>query len=113
MSPATERPTVSFELFPPRDVDAAPRLWDTIRHLEAARPYFVSVTYGASGSTRETTRALVTRILQETSLNPIAHLTCVATSRKEIACVVEEFLDAGVRSFLALRGDPPTAGAGW
>ena len=113
MSPATERPTVSFELFPPRDVDSAPRLWETIRHLEAARPDFVSVTYGASGATRETTRALVTRILRETSLDPIAHLTCVATSRAEIACVVEEFLDAGVRSFLALRGDPPTPGAGW
>ncbi len=113
MSPATERPTVSFELFPPRDVGAAPRLWDTVRHLEAARPDFVSVTYGASGSTRETTRALVSRILAETSLNPIAHLTCVATSRAEIAAVVEEFLDAGVRSFLALRGDPPSPGAGW
>src|SRR5690554_2471966 len=113
MSPATDRPTVSFELFPPRDVTAAPRLWDTIRHLEAARPDFVSVTYGASGSTRQTTRALVSRILAETSLNPIAHLTCVATSRAEITQVVGEFLDAGVRSFLALRGDPPSPDASW
>lgn len=113
MSPATERPTVSFELFPPRNPAAAPRLWQTIRHLESAQPDFVSVTYGASGSTRETTRGLVTRILRETSLTPIAHLTCVAASRAEIRQVVEEFLDAGVRSFLALRGDPPAPGASW
>ena len=113
MSPATDRPTVSFELFPPRDPDAAPRLWDTIRHLEAAQPDFVSVTYGASGSTRRTTRALVARMLHETSLTPIAHLTCVATSREEITRVVGEFLDSGIRSFLALRGDPPAPGSGW
>lgn len=113
MSPATERPTVSFELFPPRSPAAAPRLWETVRALEAARPDFVSVTYGASGSTRETTRALVTRLLRETSLTPIAHLTCVAASREEIRQVVGEFLDAGIRSFLALRGDPPAPGAGW
>ena len=113
MSPATERPTVSFELFPPRQPATAPRLWETIRRLESAEPDFVSVTYGASGSTRETTRALVSRILRETSLTPIAHLTCVAASREEIKHVVGEFLDAGIRSFLALRGDPPAPGAGW
>ena len=110
---AVDRPTVSFELFPPRDPDSAPRLWETVRRLEAAEPDFVSVTYGASGSTRRTTRALVARMLRETSLTPIAHLTCVATSREEIRVVVGEFLDAGVRSFLALRGDPPAPGAGW
>lgn len=110
---AVDRPTVSFELFPPRDPDSAPRLWETVRRLEAAEPDFVSVTYGASGSTRRTTRAFVARMLRETSLTPIAHLTCVATSREEIRVVVGEFLDAGVRSFLALRGDPPAAGAGW
>src|SRR5690554_6011436 len=113
MSPASERPTVSFELFPPRDAKVAPRVWETIRALEAAQPDFVSVTYGASGSTRENTRALVSRILHETSLTPIAHLTCVAASREEIRQVVGDFLDAGVRSFLALRGDPPAPGAGW
>ena len=76
-------------------------------------PDFVSVTYGASGKTRVTTRALVRRLLRETTLNPIAHLTCVGTSREEITTIVEEFLDEGVRSFLALRGDPPADQSDW
>ncbi|HEY0215838.1 MAG TPA: methylenetetrahydrofolate reductase [Cellulomonas sp.] len=104
---AVDRPTVSFELYPPRNPDAAPRLWATVRALADVRPDFVSVTYGASGSTRRTTRGLVRRLLRETSLTPIAHLTCVGTSREELTAVVEEFLDEGVRAFLALRGDPP------
>lgn len=108
---AVDRPTVSFELFPPRNPDAAPRLWATVQELAAARPDFVSVTYGASGSTRRTTRALVRRLLRETSLTPIAHLTCVGTSAEDLAATVEEFLDEGVRSFLALRGDPPADGS--
>ncbi len=108
-----DRPTVSFELYPPRNPDAAPKLWATIQALGEARPDFVSVTYGASGKTRDTTRGLVRRLLRETSLNPIAHLTCVGASRAEITAVVEEFLDVGVRSFLALRGDPPVHEAGW
>ncbi len=110
---AVDRPTISFELFPPRNPDAAPRLWESVRRLEDAHPDFVSVTYGASGRTRETSRALVRRLLRETSLDPIAHLTCVASSREEIATIVGEFLDEGVRSFLALRGDPPAESAGW
>lgn len=110
---AVDRPTVSFELFPPRNPDAAPKLWATIEALSAARPDFVSVTYGASGKTRDTTRGLVRRLLRETSLNPIAHLTCVGTSREEVTAVVEEFLDEGVRSFLALRGDPPVDEPDW
>lgn len=110
---AIDRPTVSFELFPPRNPDAAPRLWDTIQRLGEAHPDFVSVTYGASGRTRVTTRALVSRLLRETSLNPIAHLTCVGTSRDEITAIVEEFLDEGARSFLALRGDPPAGQDDW
>lgn len=108
-----DRPTVSFELYPPRNPDAAPKLWATIQQLESARPDFVSVTYGASGKTRQTTRALVRRLLRETSLNPIAHLTCVGTSKAETTTIVEEFLDEGVRSFLALRGDPPADAADW
>lgn len=108
---AVDRPTVSFELFPPRNPDAAPRLWATVQELAAARPDFVSVTYGASGSTRRTTRALVRRLLRETSLTPIAHLTCVGASADDVAATVEEFLDEGVRSFLALRGDPPADGS--
>jgi len=110
---SVDRPTISFELFPPRNPQAAPRLWETVRALESVHPDFVSVTYGASGRTRETSRALVSRLLQETSLSPIAHLTCVGTSRAEITTIVEEFLDEGVRSFLALRGDPPAGDAGW
>ena len=110
---AIDRPTVSFELFPPRNIEAAPRTWETIRALEAAQPDFVSITYGAAGRTRTTSRALVSRLLRETSLNPIAHLTCVGTSRDEITTIVEEFLDEGVRSFLALRGDPPAGEPGW
>ncbi len=110
---ALDRPTVSFELFPPRNPDAAPRLWSTVRELETVEPDFVSVTYGASGRTRETTRALVRRLLRETSLTPIAHLTCVGTSRAEVSTIVEEFLDEGLRSFLALRGDPPADQPDW
>lgn len=110
---ALDRPTVSFELFPPRNPDAAPRLWRTVRELETVEPDFVSVTYGASGRTRETTRVLVRRLLRETSLTPIAHLTCVGTSRDEVTTIVEEFLDEGVRSFLALRGDPPAGEPDW
>ncbi len=110
---ATDRPTVSFEFFPPRTPDAEPRLWATIQQLAAARPDFVSVTYGASGSTRETSRALVSRILRETSLTPIAHLTCVGASRAELIRTIEEFLDEGARSFLALRGDPPAGVPDW
>jgi methylenetetrahydrofolate reductase (NADPH) len=108
-----DRPTVSFELFPPRNPDAAPKLWATIQALASAHPDFVSVTYGASGATRYTTRALVRRLLRETSLNPIAHLTCVGVSRTEVETVIEEFLDEGVRSFLAIRGDPPHGIADW
>jgi methylenetetrahydrofolate reductase (NADPH) len=108
-----DRPTLSFELFPPRDVDNAPRTWETVHALEAVHPDFVSVTYGASGRTRTTSRALVSRIIRETTLTPIAHLTCVATSRDEVATIVGEFLDEGVRSFLALRGDPPSGADSW
>lgn len=108
---AVERPTVSFELYPPRNPNAAPKLWATVQALAEVRPDFVSVTYGASGSTRTTTRTLVRRLLRETSLTPIAHLTCVGTSRQELADTVEEFLDEGVRAFLALRGDPPADGS--
>ncbi len=112
-SAANNRPTISFELFPPRNPDAAPRLWATVQALESVHPDFVSVTYGASGKTRVTTRQMVSRLLRETTLNPIAHLTCVGTSREDITAIVEEFLDEGVRSFLALRGDPPVDQDGW
>ena len=112
LAPA-DRPTVSFELFPPSTPDGERRLVGTLHALEQARPDFVSVTYGASGRTRQTTRRLVSQVLHTTSLTPIAHLTCVATSRAETVAIIEEFLDAGVRSFLALRGDPPAGQADW
>lgn len=107
------RPTVSFELMPPRHPDAAPRFWTTVRHLVAARPDFVSVTYGAAGTDRATTRAVVTTLAARTPVLPIAHLTCVGATRAEITEVITEMLDAGVRSFLALRGDPPQDQPDW
>lgn len=110
---AADRPTVSFELFPPRTPAARESLWTTVEALAAVRPDFMSVTYGASGSTRATTRDLVRRLLAETAVLPIAHLTCVGTSRAEVETVIGEFLDEGVRSFLALRGDPPAGQADW
>jgi len=110
---AIDRPTVSFELFPPRTLKASEALWTTIEALAAVRPDFISVTYGASGSTRETTRELVRRLLASTSVLPIAHLTCVGASRADVVTVIEEFLDEGVRSFLALRGDPPHDQPNW
>jgi methylenetetrahydrofolate reductase (NADPH) len=110
---AYDRPTVSFELFPPRTPEATTQLWATVQALAAARPDFISVTYGASGSTRATTRGLVRRLLAETSVLPIAHLTCVGATRGELVALIEEFLDEGVRTFLALRGDPPAGAPGW
>ena len=110
---AIDRPTVSFELFPPRTPQGTSDLWHTVETLAAARPDFISVTYGASGSTRATTRDLVRRLLAETSVLPIAHLTCVGASRADLVTVIEEFLDEGVRTFLALRGDPPVGSSGW
>lgn len=110
---ASVRPTVSFELMPPRNPDAAPKFWTTVRHLLAARPDFMSVTYGAAGTDRATTRSVVTTLATQTSVLPIAHLTCVGATRPHVAEVVDEFLDAGVRSFLALRGDPPRDQPDW
>jgi methylenetetrahydrofolate reductase (NADPH) len=110
---ALDRPTVSFELFPPRTPQATADLWRTVEALAAVRPDFISVTYGASGSTRATTRDLVRRLLAETSVLPIAHLTCVGATLSDLVRVIEEFLDEGVRTFLALRGDPPAGSPGW
>ena len=103
--------TVSFEFFPPKTAAMEASLWDAIRKLEPLCPEFVSVTYGAGGSTRERTHATVARILQETSLKPAAHLTCVAATKEEVDSVVRAYWDAGVRHIVALRGDPP-AGPG-
>jgi methylenetetrahydrofolate reductase (NADPH) len=102
---------VSFEFFPPKTAAMEASLWDAIRKLEPLCPEFVSVTYGAGGSTRERTHATVARILKETSLKPAAHLTCVAATKEEVDSVVRAYWDAGVRHIVALRGDPPS-GAG-
>ena len=101
------RPDVSFEFFPPRSAPAASQLWATITALEPLEPHFVSVTYGAGGTTREQTVATVLRIHTTTRLNAAAHLTCVAASRDEIDAVAAEYWAAGIRHIVALRGDPP------
>ncbi|MFZ1108121.1 MAG: methylenetetrahydrofolate reductase [NAD(P)H] [Rhodomicrobium sp.] len=102
---------VSFEFFPPKSAAMEATLWSAIRKLEPLAPDFVSVTYGAGGSTRERTHATVSRILTETSLKPAAHLTCVAATREEVDSVIRDYWDIGVRHIVALRGDPPE-GAG-
>jgi len=102
---------VSFEFFPPKSEAMEAQLWDAVRTLEPLGPRFVSVTYGAGGSTRERTHATVARVQRETSLAAAAHLTCVEATRDEIDQVAEEYWAAGVRHIVALRGDPPTKGA--
>ncbi len=97
---------VSFEFFPPKSEEMEQTLWDSITRLAPLRPNFVSVTYGAGGSTRERTHATVRRILDETALVPAAHLTCVAATRAQIDAVIRDYYAAGVRHIVALRGDP-------
>src|SRR6201989_3078622 len=101
-------PAISFEFFPPKTAEMARSLWDTINRLAPLQPNFVSVTYGAGGSTRERTHSTISRILKETALLPAAHLTCVGASRGEIDDIVDRYHDAGVRHIVALRGDPAT-----
>lgn len=98
---------ISFEFFPPKTPKMEETLWASIKKLEGLNPSFVSVTYGAGGSTRERTHNTVKRILDETSLKPAAHLTCVGASREEVDAVISDYKAAGVRSIVALRGDPP------
>jgi len=100
-------PTFSFEFFPPRDVDMERQLWQAIRELESLRPSFVSVTYGAGGSTRDNTVAVTERVATETTLLPMAHLTAVNHSVAELRHVVGRFAAAGISNILAIRGDPP------
>ena len=104
---------VSFEFFPPKTEKMADTLWDSILALEPLAPRFVSVTYGAGGSTRERTHQTVERILQETRLTPAAHLTCVGASRAEVDAIARDYWQLGVRNIVALRGDPPEAGQGF
>ena len=103
---------VSFEFFPPKTEKMEEQLWSAITELAPLAPSFVSVTYGAGGSTRERTHATVARLIRETDLVPAAHLTCVGASKDEIAEVVDQYWDAGVRHIVALRGDPPPEAGG-
>lgn len=102
---------VSFEFFPPKTEKMEETLWSSISRLAPLRPEFVSVTYGAGGSTRERTHATVTRIIRETDLKPAAHLTCVDATKEEVDAVARAYWDEGVRHIVALRGDP-AQGAG-
>jgi methylenetetrahydrofolate reductase (NADPH) len=98
---------VSFEFFPPKTEAMEQSLWESIKTLEPLQPRFVSVTYGAGGSTRDRTHNTVSRLVRETSLTPAAHLTCVNASREAIDAVARDYWAAGVRHIVALRGDPP------
>ncbi|MBC2778778.1 methylenetetrahydrofolate reductase [Parasphingopyxis marina] len=101
---------VSFEFFPPKTDRMGETLWSSIRTLEPLSPRFVSVTYGAGGTTRERTHATVRRIVEETGLDAAAHLTCVGASRAELETILRDYWDAGVRHIVALRGDPQGQG---
>lgn len=100
-------PNVTFEFFPPSTEAMEQTLWDSVKRLAPLQPSFVSVTYGADGSTRERTHAAVARIIAETALTPAPHLTCVGASRGEIDDIAREYWDMGVRHLVALRGDAP------
>jgi methylenetetrahydrofolate reductase (NADPH) len=102
---------VSFEFFPPKTAEMEKNLWEAIGRLTPLSPNFVSVTYGAGGSTRERTHATVRRIINDTALTPAAHLTCVAATKPEVDAVIQAYRDAGVHHIVALRGDP-TGGIG-
>lgn len=106
-APLPQDVQVSFEFFPPKSAEMEAKLWACVERLATLRPRYVSVTYGAGGSTRERTHATVVRIRAETTLEPAAHLTCVGASRAEIDAVAERYWQAGIRHIVALRGDAP------
>lgn len=109
-APAASVP-VSFEVYPPRRAEGMPALHETIRRLAAVRPQFISVTFGAGGSTGGPSLEVLTHILRETAVPPLAHLTCVGSTYADATALIREFLDAGITRFLALRGDPPAGAA--
>ena len=110
---SARRIEASFEFFPPRNEAMETQLWSAIDRLSPLAPRFVSVTYGAGGSTRERTHITVERIRRETDLEPAAHLTCVGASREEVDEVARRYWEAGVRHIVALRGDPPDEAGGY
>ncbi len=99
--------SVSFEFSPPKTPESEVKLWEAIKRLEPLAPEFMSVTYGAGGSTRDRTHATVKRIHDETNIKPAAHLTCVGATKEEVDEVIRSYWDAGIRDIVALRGDPP------
>jgi len=105
--------TTSFEFFPPKSEEAASRLFNAVRELEALKPSFVDITYGAGGSTREMTHDLVVRIKQETSITTVPHLTCVCHTEQEIREILERYAEAGISNILALGGDLPRDKPDW
>ncbi len=107
----SEAPNVSFEFFPPKTDKMEAKLWESVARLSPMAPKFVSVTYGAGGSTRDRTQRTVAKIAQDTPLDPAAHLTCVSATKTEVLGVAEDFWAAGVRHLVVLRGDP-TEGMG-
>lgn len=112
-TPIRERLSVSFEFFPPGTEEMQQKLWSAVERLAPLKPAFMSVTYGAGGSTRERTHATVKRMLAETDVPPAAHLTCVDASRGEVDDVVRSYKDAGIKKIVALRGDPSDPEAGF
>src|ERR1700679_1613975 len=104
---ASDQTTVSFEFFPPKTAPDAEALYENISHLENLQPSFVSITYGAGGSTRELTHDLVVRLKQTTTLDPIPHLTCIRHDEAEIDEILAKYAAAGISNVLALGGDPP------
>ena len=113
MSTATKEVQVSFEFYPPNSEKMNQILWESIERLAVLEPRFVSVTYGADGSTRERTHAAVERIAEQTSLTAAPHLTCIGADRGEIDDIAREYWDMGIRHLVALRGDPPPGAAGY
>jgi methylenetetrahydrofolate reductase (NADPH) len=111
--PGAQPVTVSFEFFPPKTPEMETQLWNAIHRLAPLQPSFVSVTYGAGGSTRGRTHATVKRIVEDTELKPAAHLTCVGAPRAEVDAVIRDYWAAGVRHIVALRGDMPELGAAY
>ena len=105
--------TLSFEVMPPRKENLIKPFWDTVQRLLSVTPDFLSVTYGAAGQDRHSARDVVRSLVQDSPVQPIAHLTCVGTTATEVGEVVSDYLDAGVRTFLALRGDPPIGRPDW